>query len=861
MKWPQKRCTKLVLLALLEDVVQRGAARRAGHSAAWEPEPGHLRAAGYQFVGTPHNSDRKLAIPDLRSPLQFFLNRNSSWCDRGCSPRGRRTPYAYKGRKSCQGTCIVAERDWVAMASDWGNDYLPNARLPPTWFETRSEIGPKINTENCCAIRVQSWTGDRDEVHFERPKWVVRNLNPRSAAIGGASIALVREVSLYGRSLRRLPINRGSGEANTISRTAYGSPVSLSVSLMSVHSRDVKLHAEILLKTLRRIIEYCHRTQWRVVNCCKTGRDLSSDTQRASTWSRKIYCPENLRSRRELPPVAAALTRVSHVANSRPSPVVVRALHAGPRTHTSLERTTRETAIPPSPPTQGEQGSIPGRVTTGFLQARIAADDNTAGRRIFSGVSRFPHAFIPALLSSHLTLPSSALKISLLRAAEISQLNSSTYVSRVTTPSEWNRPLVYTVFRGAEVWSLGMGRLEEGMRSGINTGALARIEVRAKLSWGEHHARVRWDHGSLGAATIRNSSRPQVVDRGSPGSGVAANNQIPAREPTGRCDSAVVVDSWPNDQGGEGDLEVLENAKCSDPHRWILRAADCGCVMNLLEFIEPWKHPDVSLHSWASGFATSTGFFGEAQLKIGRFTPSEMKCLPGTMRPKGGTEAGVVSAIVYGGFVKVRFEFVPSDSVKVIEGRLLTSRGELRKRSQARQIARRGALPLAREIGNGEYPWLSPSPVVRVSEWHRRRLKVDIQRLEVQDCPPPKDAWLGEYPGVLGLSGGVWRIVVENFTRCRSIGTRPKAKSKYRNRIRLGKASQQQSSDIHIIPYDRLKRCRERKINIKASERVNVDVFMQNERPSDNRHDHTCMATEDVTASRRQVFDLDTLRR
>ncbi|KAJ8895421.1 hypothetical protein PR048_000753 [Dryococelus australis] len=32
---------------------------------------------------------------------------------------------------------------------------------------------------------------------------------------------------------------------------------------------------------------------------------------------------------------------------------------------------------------------------------------------------------------------------------------------------------------------------------------------------------------------------------------------------------------WPNDQSGEGDLEVLKNGKCSDPHRWILRAADC----------------------------------------------------------------------------------------------------------------------------------------------------------------------------------------------------------------------------------------------------------------------------------------------
>ncbi|KAJ8895732.1 hypothetical protein PR048_001070 [Dryococelus australis] len=54
-----------------------------------------------------------------------------------------------------------------------------------------------------------------------------------------------------------------------------------------------------------------------------------------------------------------------------------------------------------------------------------------------------------------------------------------------------------------------------------------------------------------------------------------------------------------------------------------------------------------------------------------------------------------------------------------------------------------------------------------------------------------------------------------------SADTRQKAKSKYRNRIRLESVSQKQSSDTHKIPYDRVKRCLERNINIKASERLN----------------------------------------
>ncbi|KAJ8873510.1 hypothetical protein PR048_024328 [Dryococelus australis] len=52
-----------------------------------------------------------------------------------------------------------------------------------------------------------------------------------------------------------------------------------------------------------------------------------------------------------------------------------------------------------------------------------------------------------------------------------------------------------------------------------------------------------------------------------------------------------------------------------------------------------------------------------------------------------------------------------------------------------------------------------------------------------------------------------------------------KAKSKYRNRIRLERAPQKQSGDTHKTPYDRVKRCQERKINVKESERVNIDVF------------------------------------
>ncbi|KAJ8876970.1 hypothetical protein PR048_021422 [Dryococelus australis] len=60
---------------------------------------------------------------------------------------------------------------------------------------------------------------------------------------------------------------------------------------------------------------------------------------------------------------------------------------------------------------QGEPGSIPGGVTPGFSPVGIVPDD-AAGRLIFSGISRFPRPFIPALLHTHLASPSSALKTS-----------------------------------------------------------------------------------------------------------------------------------------------------------------------------------------------------------------------------------------------------------------------------------------------------------------------------------------------------------------------------------------------------------------------------------------------------------------
>ncbi|KAJ8880787.1 hypothetical protein PR048_017258 [Dryococelus australis] len=53
---------------------------------------------------------------------------------------------------------------------------------------------------------------------------------------------------------------------------------------------------------------------------------------------------------------------------------------------------------------QLEPGSIPGRVTPGFLHVGIVPND-AAGQRVFSGISHFPRSFIPALIHTHLNYP------------------------------------------------------------------------------------------------------------------------------------------------------------------------------------------------------------------------------------------------------------------------------------------------------------------------------------------------------------------------------------------------------------------------------------------------------------------------
>ncbi|KAJ8870996.1 hypothetical protein PR048_027299 [Dryococelus australis] len=64
----------------------------------------------------------------------------------------------------------------------------------------------------------------------------------------------------------------------------------------------------------------------------------------------------------------------------------------------------------------GEPGSNPGRIAPEFPHVRIVKCD-TSGQRVLSRISRFVHSFVPALLHTYHTSPSSALTTLLIRAA------------------------------------------------------------------------------------------------------------------------------------------------------------------------------------------------------------------------------------------------------------------------------------------------------------------------------------------------------------------------------------------------------------------------------------------------------------
>ncbi|KAJ8894527.1 hypothetical protein PR048_007184 [Dryococelus australis] len=86
---------------------------------------------------------------------------------------------------------------------------------------------------------------------------------------------------------------------------------------------------------------------------------------------------------------------------------------------------------------QGEMGSTPGGVAPGYADVEIVPDD-AVGRRVFSGISRFPRPFHSGAAPYSPRSPSPALKTSMFRAVQISSLFNFKTVISVYLSHTWS---------------------------------------------------------------------------------------------------------------------------------------------------------------------------------------------------------------------------------------------------------------------------------------------------------------------------------------------------------------------------------------------------------------------------------------
>ncbi|KAJ8886523.1 hypothetical protein PR048_012734 [Dryococelus australis] len=114
-----------------------------------------------------------------------------------------------------------------------------------------------------------------------------------------------------------------------------------------------------------------------------------------------------------------------------------------------------------------------------------------------------------------------------------------------------------------------------------------------------------------------------------------------------------------------------------------------------------------------------------------------------------------------------------------------------------------------------------PAIWYNTSVYIKTTLEADVSPTPLVTCIPSPHPAIDPSPAPTSqVKGRVPRSRPHNMTKM-SANTSQKAQSNNRNRIRLERAFQKQSSDSHKTPYDRVKRCRERKKHFKASERVN----------------------------------------
>ncbi|KAJ8890651.1 hypothetical protein PR048_010160 [Dryococelus australis] len=283
-----------------------------------------------------------------------------------------RTPYTYKEGKSCKETCIAAERDWAAMASDWGHDYLPDREVAGLWASMLKAHAPlRWNCHPCsCVGSLATRTATSTAVTSGRVlKLPAEGARNPGSCHGTYSIfaLLCRRVDLY----PRLEVRQ---QVVVLRRTS---------SRQRSGARD----------ELR-----CPRLE------CATSPEATVGRRRRLRERLGVMAPPGLTPVSVRGPALPKLANPAKVSRERT--IASGSIHTPPDFNClPVDHRTRPYNM---------QGSLIGSVvTTKNIPPRRTGFDSRRGRPVFLGITRFPHRFIPALLHTHLTSPSSAPKTSL----------------------------------------------------------------------------------------------------------------------------------------------------------------------------------------------------------------------------------------------------------------------------------------------------------------------------------------------------------------------------------------------------------------------------------------------------------------
>ncbi|KAJ8872262.1 hypothetical protein PR048_025864 [Dryococelus australis] len=516
-------------------------------------------------------------------------------------------------------------------------------------------------------------------------------------------------------------------------------------------------------------------------------------------------------------------------------------------------------AVSPLALQQGEPGSFPGLVT-GFLQVGIVPDD-AFGQRVFSGISRFPRHFIPALLNAHLNHPHRLSRPCCLLKNETYQVEDGKLGQLTSSASGWR---ISDVMLGLTTPACSV-RSAHGEWAGLRSASLHLIGELTPLL-------LRWGWEVLSCASYtpdlsscdydlipkvkralrhRRFANMQAFQREvlhTDGSHAAGGiSRLPHRwqRTVDNLGDYFEVCHWQFTVklGGTVSPDIAGIASLAPRSLMVKRRENLNrkvhcCSKEGVPYLA--TSPGIEHYSGATSpgiehysGATSPGiehYSGATSPGIEHYSGATS---PGIEHYSGATSPGIEH---YSGATSPGIEHYSGATSPGIEHYSGATSPGIEHYSGATSPGIEhysGATSPGIEHYSGatspgiEHYSGATSPGI---EHYSRATSPGIEHYSGATSPEIEHYWGATSQGIEHYSPR-WELSADDSPLFVTSDLGREVAKHYRNSIQLERASEKQSSDTHKTPYDRVKRCRERKINIKASERVNVDVFTQNKRP------------------------------